>query len=40
MTPMANGLIFFGAIAVLVWIVALLDWWGRRKDAQQRDSRS
>lgn len=29
---MINGLIFFGAIAVIVSIVGLLDWLARRKD--------
>jgi len=37
---MANAFMFFGAIAILLWIVAFLDWWGRRKDARQRDVRS
>ena len=32
MTPMANALMFFGAIAVLMAIVVFLDWLGRRKD--------
>jgi hypothetical protein len=30
--PMANALMFFGAIAVLMAIVVFLDWLGRRKD--------
>jgi hypothetical protein len=29
---MTQALIFFGSIAVILWIVALLDWYGRRKD--------
>ena len=39
MTPMANAFMFFGGITVLVSIVALLDWWGRRKDARRQHSR-
>ena len=37
MTPMESALIFFGSIAILGMVVALLDWWGRRKDRQQRE---
>lgn len=29
---MTNGLILLGGIAVLVWIVALLDWYARRTE--------
>ena len=40
MTAIENSFIFFGAITILAVIVALLDWWSRRKDAQRRDVRS
>ena len=39
MTAMENAIAFFGAITVLAVIVGILDWWSRRKDAQQRDAR-
>ena len=40
MTPVTSAFAFFGAITVLAVIVGLLDWWTRRKDAQQRNARS
>ena len=32
---MTSGILFLGVIAVVVWIIALLDWWGPRKDRQR-----
>jgi hypothetical protein len=26
-----------GGIALIVWIIALLDWWGRRKDRKSHN---
>ena len=40
MTAMENAVAFFGVITVLVVIIGILDWWTRRKDAQQRNARS
>ena len=31
---MTNALIFFAGIAVVIGVITLLDWLGRRKDAQ------
>ena len=33
---MINALIFFAGVLVIISIVALLDWRGRRKDREQR----
>jgi hypothetical protein len=35
MTAVENSFAIFGAITLLASIVTLLDWWGRRKDAQR-----
>jgi len=37
LTPMEGALFFLGTIAVLVWIVLLVDWWGRRKDRRRHE---
>ena len=34
---MANALLMLGGIALIVGIVTLLDWLGRRKDRQSRN---
>jgi hypothetical protein len=32
-----NALLMLGGIALIVWIIALLDWWGRRKDRKSHN---
>ncbi len=34
---MESALLMLGGIALVVWIVVLLDWFGRRKDRQSRN---
>lgn len=31
---MTDALIMFAGVVAVVWVIALLDWLGRRKDAQ------
>jgi hypothetical protein len=32
---MTTGIMFLGVIAIVVMAVALLDWWGQRKDRER-----
>ncbi len=34
---MTGVLVLFGGIAVIVWIIALLDWLDRRKDGRSQN---
>ena len=34
---MENALFMLGGIALVAWIIALLDWWGRRRDGASRN---
>ena len=34
---MTGVFVLFGGIAVILWIIALLDWLGRRKDRQSEN---
>jgi hypothetical protein len=34
---MENALLMLAGIAFVVWVVVLLDWFGRRKDRQSRN---